>query len=141
MNEHGPEQTQIEQFAEQFEIAKPSRTLRQEVLNSARSTWSTQAEMEGHTGSLVPYFAALAATILLILTVNALGNYALKVRLSEYVVTIRPCQTSQLDEDTQVGLPCLGSIGLRIVGISNARNKTHFAQLQRLLSQGASHER
>jgi hypothetical protein len=141
MNEHRPEQTRIEQFSEQFEIAKPSKALRQEILNSARSSWSGQTPTKVHSDSLVPYFAALAATILLILTVNALGNYALKVRLSEYVVTIRPCQTSQLDEDTQVGPPCLGSISLRIVGISDARNKTHIAQLQQLLSQGASHER
>ncbi len=105
MNEHVPEHTRIEEFAKQFELAKPSKSLKQDIANSARSTWSSQAETRAHSGSVVPYFGALAATLLMILTVNALSNYAPKARLSEYMVTIRPCETCQQDEETNGKLP------------------------------------
>ncbi len=138
MSKHVPEQTKIEQFAKQFELARPFKPMRRAVLDSAHSAWSSQAETKAYSDSLVPYFASLAATLLMILTVNALGNYALRARLSEYAVTIRPCETLQLDEETNGKLPYQYSMALCIVSRSDARYKTRFKQLQTLLSQGAS---
>ncbi|NQV34027.1 MAG: hypothetical protein HQ515_15145 [Phycisphaeraceae bacterium] len=138
MSEHTPEQTQIEEFAKQFELTKPSKSLKQDIANSARSTWSSQAETRAHSDSLVPYFGALAATLLMILAVNALSNYAPQARLSEYVVTIRPGETFQLDEETNGKRPYQYRMALCIVSLSDARYKTHAKQLQTLLSQGVS---
>lgn len=138
MNEHTPEQTRIEEFAKQFELAKPSKSLKQDIANSARSTWSSQAETRAHSGSLGPYFAALAATVLLLFTVNALCDYVPTARLSNYVVTIRPGETLQLDEETNGKRPYQYRMALCIVSRSDARYRTHSKQLQTLLSQGVS---
>ena len=138
MSKHEPEQTRMEQFAKQFAVPKPSEALKREILASARSAWSPQAETKAHGDSLVPYFAALAATLLLIIAINGLGDYALKAEPSDYVVTIRRCQASQLNEELSANMPYGRSIALCIVGVRNARYKTHFSQLQTLLSQAAS---
>lgn len=138
MSKHVPEQTQIEQIAKAFELAKPAKDLRQYILNSARSTWSAQAETKAHSDSLGPYFAALAATLLMLFTVNAMCTYVSTARLSNYVVTIRPGETFPLDEKTNGKRPYQHTKGLRIVGASEARYRTHFKQLQTLLSKGAS---
>ncbi|MCF7972798.1 MAG: hypothetical protein K9N55_03175 [Phycisphaerae bacterium] len=129
----------IERLAKSFRLNGPSESLKQQVLTSARSVWAAPDGTKGHADSLKPYFAALAATVLMLISVNATGNYAAQSRQSnDYVVTVRPCQTSQFNEELSANLPYGRSMALCIVGVSRAQGKNYFHQLQTLLSQGAS---
>ena len=139
MSKHIPEQAPTEEFAKQFQLAGPSKALKQEVLASARSTWLTHTDNEVRSGSLAPYFAAIAATWLTIITINVLGIHAVKTRQSQHIVTIQPCQISEMmDEGMCAGSPYRHSMALRIVGLSHAGYKTYYHQLKTLLSQGGS---
>lgn len=128
------QKTPTEEFAQQFVLPEPSRKLRQDILAEARSAWATQTGTR--RDSLRPYFVALAATVLMIFTVNTLGRCIIDTGDSAYVVTVRPGQRAHVGQDLTLNLPDKRHLPLNIVGLSHVPYKTHFAQLRIALTQG-----
>lgn len=136
MSKTTPKHTPTEEFAGRFALPRLSRQLRHDTLTRARSAWAAQAETHGD--SLMPYFLALAATLLMILTLNIIGQHMIQTGASGYMVTVRPGQGTLMSRDLPLNLPERRHIPLSIVGVSHVPYKTHFAQLQTVLSRGGA---
>lgn len=123
----------IEQWAALFHVPKPSNELKQRILHQA-----TVQATENRSGSLTPYLASLAATLLFILCVNAAGNHVVKSRQTNYTITIHSHLTNSPQDIQAEAWQFDSPITLCICEPSQSRTSSYWIELKTLLSQGVS---
>ena len=81
-----------------FRLHGPTQHLKDQTLAAAHAAWLIDSRDAASRSSIVPYAAAMAATLLLFVTIDTLGNRAHEPWQSTHTLTARQFQTPHNEE-------------------------------------------